>query len=201
MGGEEARSSERETQILGPEPSDNSTNIAPQPPSALSPADAPTPVLLPQRELPALGNEATVQPVPPLEAPTEPQAASASPRVIEFFRTGEGAFVTANRSTVARQVSQTVSIHSVDEALKRHRAEMSKSDTANIGVNEAFRTRGEEARKVIVSELKQMLDKRVWMPVMGGKLTAMQRSATIRSSMFLKRKNNPETQGQASSWG
>lgn len=89
-------------------------------------------------------------------------------------------------------MSQTVPIHCVDEMLKRHRAEMSKSDTANISVKEAFRTWGEEARKVIVSELKQVLDKRVWVPVMAGKLMAMQRSATIRSSMFLKRKNNPD---------
>ena len=44
---------------------------------------------------------------------------------------------------------------------------------------------------MIVAELKQMLDKKVWVPVMGGKLTAMQRATTIRSSMFLKQKNNP----------
>ena len=43
-----------------------------------------------------------------------------------------------------------------------------------------------------MSELRQMIDKRVWVPVMGGKLSAMQRVATIRSSMFLKQKNNPD---------
>ena len=37
-----------------------------------------------------------------------------------------------------------------------------------------------------------MLDKRVWAPVMGGKLSAMQRATTIRSSIFLKQKNNPD---------
>ena len=76
--------------------------------------------------------------------------------------------------------------------MKRHRDEMSNSNTANISVKEAFRTRGDEAKKVIESELKQMLDKREWVPVMGGKLTAMQRATTIRSSMFLKQKNNPD---------
>ena len=80
----------------------------------------------------------------------------------------------------------------MEEVLKRNRIEMSKGDTANISVKEAFRTRGDDARKVIVSELQQMIDKRAWVPMMGSKLTAMQRSATIRSSMFLKRKNNPD---------
>jgi Reverse transcriptase (RNA-dependent DNA polymerase) len=125
----------------------------------------------------------TGQPTAPTPSP---------PRVIEFFRTGEGAFVTGNRGALERPVSATASIHSVEEVLKRHRVEMSKSDTANISVKEAFRTRGDDAKKVITAELKQMLDKRVWVPVMGGKLTAMQRATTIRSSMFLKRKNNPD---------
>ena len=69
---------------------------------------------------------------------------------------------------------------------------MSRGDTSNISVKEALRTIGEEASRVIVQELKQMLDKGVWVPIAGGKLNATQRSAIIRSSMFLKRKNNPD---------
>ena len=69
---------------------------------------------------------------------------------------------------------------------------MGKSDTSNISVREALRNRGDEAKRVIVQELKQMLDKKVWVPVLGSKLTASQRSAIIRSSMFIKRKNNPD---------
>ena len=76
--------------------------------------------------------------------------------------------------------------------LKRHRSEIEKSDTSNISVREALRTKGEEASRVITQELKQMLDKKVWVPVSGAKLTAAQRSAIIRSSMFLKKKNNPD---------
>ena len=59
-------------------------------------------------------------------------------------------------------------------------------------MKEALRTKGEEASRVIIQELKQMLDKRVWVPVSGAKLTAAQQSAIIRSSMFLKKKNDPD---------
>ena len=105
--------------------------------------------------------------------------------------TREDAFITDGGGVTAKTVSTAASIHNVEEVLKRHREEVSKSNTSNISVKEAFRTRGDEAKRVIMSELKQMLDKRVWAPVMGGKLSAMQRATTIRSSMFLKQKNNP----------
>ena len=114
------------------------------------------------------------------------------PRVIEFFRTGEGAFVTANRSVRTTATGPTVILHSIEEVLKRHRAELGKSDTANISVKEALRTRDDAASKGIIHELKQMLDKKVWVPVSGAVLIASQRSAIIRLSIFLKRKNHPD---------
>ena len=43
---------------------------------------------------------------------------------------------------------------------------MGKSDTSNNSVREALRNRGDEAKRVIVQELKQMLDKKVWVPVL-----------------------------------
>ena len=100
--------------------------------------------------------------------------------------------MTNTGGTVPRSANTSTTTHEVDEVMKRHREEMGKSNTANISVKEAFRTRGHEAKKVIVSELRQMIDKRLWAPVMGGRLTAMQRASTIRSSMFLKQKKNPE---------
>ena len=115
------------------------------------------------------------------------------PRVIEFFRTGEEAFVTANRSVHTTANGPTAILHSIEEVLKRHRAELANSDTANTSVKEALRTRGDAASKMIIHELKQILDKKVWVPVSGGAvLTASQRSAIIRSSMFLKRKNHSD---------
>ena len=51
---------------------------------------------------------------------------------------------------------------------------------------------GDQAREVITNELKQMVTKKVWVPVMGETLTRVERGAIIRSSMFLKKKNNPD---------
>ena len=50
------------------------------------------------------------------------------------------------------------------------------------------RDRQEEATPVIMAELKQMLDKHVWHGVHTSSLTPLQRSAIIRSSIFLKDK-------------
>ena len=142
----------------------------------------------PQEDLLTLGDDEQ----PEASTAVEREQIAAAARVMESFRTGDGAFVTEIRSVPVKPASAAASTHSVDEVMKRHRIEMSKGDTANISVKEAFRTRGEDAKRVILSELQQMLDKRVWVPVMGSKLTAMERSAIIRSSMFLKKKNNPD---------
>ena len=111
--------------------------------------------------------------------------------MIEFFRTGAGAFVT-DHSVRTRTETPSAFVHSIGEVLKRHRYAMGKSDTSNISVRDALRTRGDDATRVIVAELKQMVDKRVWVPVLGSRITAAQRAAIIRSSMFLKQKNNPD---------
>ena len=145
-------------------------------------------------------------PLPPLTTDLigvrlgEPDIAAASgapplspfPRAIEFFRTGEGAFVTSNPSMRTTATGSVTVEHSIEEMLKRKAIEISRSDTFNISVKEALRTRGAEASNVITQELKQMLDKKIWVPIEGAKLTASQRSEVIRSSMFLKRKNNPD---------
>jgi hypothetical protein len=57
-----------------------------------------------------------------------------------------------------------------------------------ISVNAALRERGDEARPVIMAELQQMIDKKVWHAVHTFDLTALERKAVIRSSMFLKDK-------------
>ena len=112
--------------------------------------------------------------------------------VTRSARTNEDAFATSTEGTTARSAGTAQSTHSVEKVMKRHREEMGRSSTANISVKEALCTRGDEAKKVIVLELRQMIDKRVWAPVMEGKLSSMQRASTIRSSMFLKQKNNPD---------
>ena len=56
-----------------------------------------------------------------------------------------------------------------------------------MSVREALRTRGDDARLVIK---RQLIDKKVWAPVLYNRLTAGERSCIIRSSMFLKRKTH-----------
>ena len=58
----------------------------------------------------------------------------------------------------------------------------------NISVNEALRTRGKVAESVILKELGQMIEKKVWTPVDVQKLPREEKARIIRSSMFPKEK-------------
>jgi hypothetical protein len=62
----------------------------------------------------------------------------------------------------------------------------------NITVKEELRTRGAEAEKVIMQELSQMMDRRVWTAVKLSDLSTRQKMDIIRSSMFLKMKVYPD---------
>ena len=57
-----------------------------------------------------------------------------------------------------------------------------------ISAKAAIEQRGESARSVIVTELKQMVDKKVWHGVHRNQLTKAERGAMIRSSLFMKDK-------------
>ena len=59
----------------------------------------------------------------------------------------------------------------------------------NITVKQAMKTRGEDAERVIMKELSQMVDKRVWRHT--HRLSALDRGRIIRSQMFLKEKYLP----------
>ena len=104
--------------------------------------------------------------------------------ILDFFRTGQGelVFMTESGRELIRarreEKRHTARTHGVEHAM-------------NITVREALKTRGDEAERVIMKELQQMLTKKVWTPVDGRTLTADQRSRVIRSSMFLKEKFLP----------
>jgi hypothetical protein len=55
-----------------------------------------------------------------------------------------------------------------------------------ISVTAAPRDRGDESRSVIMAELQEMLENKVWHKVCTNDLTSNERKAVIRSSMFLK---------------
>jgi hypothetical protein len=57
-----------------------------------------------------------------------------------------------------------------------------------------MKTRVEDAERVIMKELSQMIEKRVWRPVHVHRLNAQDRIRIIRSQMFLKEKYVPTGQ-------
>ena len=90
-------------------------------------------------------------------------------------------------------VKSTITLHTAADALlaRINDQDVDKSDKYSvftISVKAALRDRRDEATPVIMAELKQMLDKKVWHGVHTNTLTRNQRSAIIRSSMFLKDK-------------
>jgi hypothetical protein len=62
----------------------------------------------------------------------------------------------------------------------------------NISVKEGLRTRGADAEKVIMQELGQMMERKVWTAVKLVDLSTRQKMDIIRSSMFLKMKVYPD---------
>ena len=103
---------------------------------------------------PTLDSGPTAQPVQSIVREQRRAPLPTERVVTKSSRTREDAFVTNDGYAVAKTVSTAASIHNVEVVLQRHRDEVSKNTTANISVREAFRTRGDEAKKVIVSELK-----------------------------------------------
>ena len=68
---------------------------------------------------------------------------------------------------------------------------ITKDYAMNITVKEALKSRGAEAERVILEELSQMINKRVWTPVRMSALTSTEKGGIIRSQMFLKEKYLP----------
>ena len=66
-----------------------------------------------------------------------------------------------------------------------------KDYAMNISVKEALRSRGAVAEHVIMKELSQMVDKKVWTPVHMSVLSSTEKHRIIRSQMFLKEKYLP----------
>ena len=112
-------------------------------------------------------------------------------KLLEFFRTGEEDVLLTTPADVDKKMALTTS--ALTSIMQHLPEEVSDPDAnANVSVRNALKTRGTEARELIDKELKQMLDKRVWTPVLRSRLADEQRAGVIRSSMFLKRKTNPD---------
>lgn len=116
--------------------------------------------------------------------------------MLEYFRTGGSEIahvVVAVRGLKDWREAESGTAQAISKGIANGRGlpreRIAPSHRAlNITVREALRTRGEEAERVIMKELMQMINKKVWTAVDVRKLTATQRGRVIRSSMFLKEK-------------
>jgi hypothetical protein len=88
-------------------------------------------------------------------------------------------------TTITPKLSGTDSVIAMLEGRKTSTEVLSSAD---VSVRDALRTQGDEAKRVMLKELKQMVDRKVFRPVHRTTLTEPERKSTIRSSMFLKAK-------------
>ena len=108
------------------------------------------------------------------EQPSEPEQTQRR-SILDMFRNG------------TNETALTVSAQGITEKIGGELGE----HIMNITVKQALRTRGVEAEKVIMKELSQMIEKKVWCPVTLSSLSSVERSRIIRSQMFLKEKFLP----------
>jgi hypothetical protein len=136
---------------------------------------------LPDSGLPLPDSDLPLSPPspPPLQHPLMQNKGD----MLQYFRTA----LTVTTTKPAK-LSGLETVIAMLEARKKATEVLS---SANISVRDALRTRGDEARRVILKELKQMQVRKVFRPVHRDSLDAVQRRSTIRSSMFLKAKYLP----------
>ena len=121
---------------------------------------------------------------PPLFPPTPPTPTPLMQNkgdIMQYFRTA-----------LTVRASKQSGTDSVIDMLQERKASTEVLLSANISVRDALRSKGDETKRLILKELKQMLDRKVFSPVRTSLLTEAERRSTIRSSMFLKAKYHPD---------
>ena len=121
--------------------------------------------------------------------PTLPPAANKRD-VMGYFRGSTGVLTATDTDLIKKRVTLSA-VATITAVLAKKKMESDVVPSANVSVRDALRTRGEDARTVIIKELKQMIDKKVWSPIKSSALTHSEASKVILSSMFLKMKTNP----------
>ena len=96
------------------------------------------------------------------------------------------------RTALTVTTSKQSGVETVAAMLQQRKTSAEGVSSANISVRDALRTKGDEARRVILLELKQMLDRGVFRPVHRARLSDVQIRSVIRSSMFIKAKYLPD---------
>jgi hypothetical protein len=75
--------------------------------------------------------------------------------ILNYFRTA---------LTVSTVKSGTIPLNEVIAMLEARKVSTEVLSSANISVRDALRTQGDEAKRVILKELKQMIDRKVFRP-------------------------------------
>jgi hypothetical protein len=129
----------------------------------------------------------------PLSPPPSPLPLAENQRdVIDYFRSGMGVLTATKSDTKKKKVILSGSaLETITAVLPQKKRESDIVPSANVSVRDALRTRGHEAKTVIIKELKQIIDRKVWGPIKSHTLTRAEASKVIPSSMFLKMTTNP----------
>jgi hypothetical protein len=129
----------------------------------------------------------------PLSPPPSPLPLAENQRdVMDYFRSGMGVLTAIKSDTIKKRVTLSGSaLETITAVLLQKKRESDIVPSANVSVRDALRTMGDEAKTVIIKELKQMIDRKVWGPIKSHTLTRAEASKVIPSSMFLKMKTNP----------
>jgi Reverse transcriptase (RNA-dependent DNA polymerase) len=123
----------------------------------------------------------TPLPLSPPLSPTSSLLMQNKRDMLKFFRTA--LTVTSTKQS---------GVEMVIAMLEERKSSTEVLSSANISVRDALHTKGVEAKRMILKELKQMIDRKVFRPVMRSGLDGSERRSTIRSSMFLKAKYHPD---------
>ena len=132
--------------------------------------------------------------VPPLPLPNWVRRSNRAALPVERFQAGPASGLLHQQPTIlisGKSNQSEVEIspgEDIRNQLRRRRHWQDPVYAFKMSVRAAMKDRPEEARVVIMTELQQMVDKRVWHGVDTRTMTKDERRAVIRSSMFLKDK-------------
>jgi hypothetical protein len=122
--------------------------------------------------------------LPPPEGAQNTTPPANANKVMDYFRRGVVGLDSAMVTGITAQAWSTNSGTMTNTAEEEY--------ALKITVKEALRTRGAEAEKVIMQELGQMMERRVWTAVKLRDLSIREKMDIIRSRMFLKMKVYPD---------
>jgi Reverse transcriptase (RNA-dependent DNA polymerase) len=105
-----------------------------------------------------------------------------------LFMQNKGDMLKYFRRALTVSATKQIGVDMVIAMLDERKCNTEVLSSANISVRDALRTRGVEAKRVILKKLKQMIDRKVIRSILRSGLDNSERRSSIRSSMLLKAK-------------